>query len=54
MSRPLWEAGEIGSAECMRRQLELVDASLPELDALLNEATIDPIFSEFVEFCAAN
>jgi 2,3-diketo-5-methylthio-1-phosphopentane phosphatase len=50
----LWEAGEIGSATCMRRQMELVDASLPELDALLDEVDIDPSFPEFAEFCATN
>ncbi len=47
----VWEAGEIGSAECMRRQMELVDASLPELDAALDALQIDPDFPAFVAFC---
>ncbi len=47
----LWEAGEIGSAECMRRQIELMDASLPELDAALDELKIDPTFPAFAGFC---
>ena len=47
----LWEAGEIGSAECMRRQVELMDASLPELDEALDELEIDPTFPEFARFC---
>jgi 2,3-diketo-5-methylthio-1-phosphopentane phosphatase len=48
----LWEAGEIGSAACMRRQMELVNASLPELDAALDELEIDPAFPAFHAFCA--
>jgi 2,3-diketo-5-methylthio-1-phosphopentane phosphatase len=48
----LWEAGEIGSAECMRRQMELVDASLSELDEALDEIEIDPTFPAFNSFCA--
>jgi 2-hydroxy-3-keto-5-methylthiopentenyl-1-phosphate phosphatase len=47
-----WEAGEIGSAECMRRQMELVDASLPELDAALDEMEIDEDFAAFHALCA--
>jgi 2-hydroxy-3-keto-5-methylthiopentenyl-1-phosphate phosphatase len=49
----LWEAGEIGSAECMRRQMELVDAGLPELDATLDDREIDPDFRAFVAFAEA-
>jgi 2-hydroxy-3-keto-5-methylthiopentenyl-1-phosphate phosphatase len=48
-----WENGEIGSAECMRRQMELVDASLAELDAALDEREIDEHFAAFVAFAAA-
>lgn len=48
----LWEAGEIGSAECMRRQMELVDASLAELDEALDKVEIDPTFPAFYSFCA--
>jgi len=47
-----WKAGKIGSAECMRRQIELIDASPAELQALLDEVEIDPYFTEFAEFCA--
>ncbi|MGO9545404.1 MAG: MtnX-like HAD-IB family phosphatase [Rhodomicrobium sp.] len=49
----LWEAGEIGSAECMRRQIEIMDASLPELDEALDELEIDPTFPAFTQFCKA-
>jgi 2-hydroxy-3-keto-5-methylthiopentenyl-1-phosphate phosphatase len=48
-----WEAGEMGSAECMRRQIELLDASLPELDQALDALEIDPSFTAFNEFCKA-
>lgn len=47
----MWVAGEIGSAECMRRQVELLDASLPELDAALDALQIDPTFPAFQAFC---
>jgi 2,3-diketo-5-methylthio-1-phosphopentane phosphatase len=47
----LWEAGEIGSAECMRRQIELMDASAEELGEALDELEIDPTFPAFVRFC---
>jgi 2-hydroxy-3-keto-5-methylthiopentenyl-1-phosphate phosphatase len=50
----LWEAGEIGSAECMRRQMELIDASLPELDDALDALEIDPAFPAFNQFCIAH
>lgn len=50
----LWEQGKIGSAECMRRQVELIDASLPEIEAFLDTLPVDPYFSEFVEFCEAS
>jgi 2,3-diketo-5-methylthio-1-phosphopentane phosphatase len=49
----LWEAGEIGSADCMRRQIELMDASADELDEALDELEIDPTFPAFVRFCDA-
>jgi 2,3-diketo-5-methylthio-1-phosphopentane phosphatase len=50
----LWEAGEIGPAECMRRQIELLDASLPELNEALDELSIDPSFPAFTQFCASS
>jgi 2-hydroxy-3-keto-5-methylthiopentenyl-1-phosphate phosphatase len=48
----LCETGEIGPAECMRRQVELMDASLDELDRALEQVEIDPAFPAFAEFCA--
>lgn len=49
----LWEGGEIGAAESMRSQIELMDASMPELDEALDAIEIDPTFPGFVEYCDA-
>jgi len=48
-----WEAGEIGSADCMRRQIELMDVSADELDDALDGLEIDPTFPAFSRFCDA-
>jgi 2-hydroxy-3-keto-5-methylthiopentenyl-1-phosphate phosphatase len=46
-----WISGTIGSAECMRQQVELVRASKQELDLFLSQIEIDPSFIDFVWFC---
>lgn len=46
-----WLSGLIGSAECMQRQIALIDASKQELDAALDSLEIDPAFPAFVRFC---
>ncbi len=46
-----WQQGLIGSAECMRQQISLIDASGQELDAALDGLEIDPAFPAFVRFC---
>jgi len=43
-----WKRGEIGSRECMARQVALIDASREELDAHLDEMRIDRDFAAFV------
>lgn len=48
-----WEAGEIGSRQCMSRQIALLDASQSELDDCLREVAIDPHFKRFCETAAA-
>lgn len=44
-----WEAGEIGSRECMKGQVALLNMSATELDAHLDALPIDPHFAAFVE-----
>lgn len=44
-----WKRGEIGSAECMARQIEFIDASPAELDAALDQVEIDPGFPAFLQ-----
>lgn len=46
-----WKRGDIGSAECMRRQIALIHATKPELDAQLDSQSIDPTFPAFVRYC---
>jgi 2,3-diketo-5-methylthio-1-phosphopentane phosphatase len=43
-----WRNGQIGSLECMRGQVELLDMGLDELHACLDLVVIDPAFPEFV------
>ncbi|GGE04481.1 2,3-diketo-5-methylthio-1-phosphopentane phosphatase [Aureimonas endophytica] len=44
----LWKAGAIGSRECMARQVGLIEASRPALDAALDAVEIDPGFPAFL------
>src|SRR5689334_4154734 len=46
-----WEAGTIGAAECMRRQVELLRAPDRMLNAVLDGVEIDPGFGAFVAWC---
>jgi 2,3-diketo-5-methylthio-1-phosphopentane phosphatase len=48
-----WEAGHIGSAECMQRQIALIEADRETLDRTLDEVELDPTFPDFVKFCRA-
>ena len=45
-----WALGVIGSRECLRRQMALVDASTQELNALVDSVPIDPDFARFSEY----
>ncbi len=47
-----WQAGRIGSRECLRRQMELVSATPDELDALLASIKVDEGFAALLETCA--
>lgn len=48
-----WVAGEIGSRECLREQMSLVQATSEELARLVDSIPIDPFFRQFVEACVA-
>ncbi|HEV2494354.1 MAG TPA: MtnX-like HAD-IB family phosphatase [Terriglobia bacterium] len=48
-----WTRGEIGSRECLARQMALVHASRPELDALIDAIPVDPGFAAFYRFTEA-
>ncbi|MDR6214186.1 MtnX-like HAD-IB family phosphatase [Paracidovorax wautersii] len=43
-----WERGEIGSRECMKGQVALLDMDRAELDAHLATIEVDPHFAAFV------
>ncbi|SCB22707.1 MtnX-like HAD-IB family phosphatase [Rhizobium hainanense] len=47
----LWKQGLIGSGECMRRQIALIQANRGELDLFLDTLSIDPGFESFLSFC---
>ncbi|NDF12583.1 MAG: phosphoserine phosphatase [Proteobacteria bacterium] len=46
-----WVAGQISSAECMRRQVELLRVDKATLDKWIKSVEIDARFVEFVRFC---
>ncbi|MBV8764046.1 MAG: MtnX-like HAD-IB family phosphatase [Hyphomicrobiales bacterium] len=48
-----WEAGLIGSRECLARQVELVRASQSDIDRFIAGVHIDPGFLPFIEVCSA-
>jgi 2-hydroxy-3-keto-5-methylthiopentenyl-1-phosphate phosphatase len=49
-----WQAGRIGSRECMTRQVALLKATPAELSAALSQLQIDPGFASFVSQCERN
>ncbi|HEV2348607.1 MAG TPA: MtnX-like HAD-IB family phosphatase [Terriglobia bacterium] len=42
-----WSRGQIGSRECLERQMALVDVSAKELNALVDSVPLDPHFAAF-------
>ncbi|WP_392564480.1 MtnX-like HAD-IB family phosphatase [Orbus wheelerorum] len=44
-----WEAGLIGSQECMSKQIALMDATKEQLDEVLAQVEIDASFNDFVK-----
>ena len=49
-----WKLGLIGSAECMQRQIALINANQDALDAVLDHIDIDTSFPDFINFCHAS
>jgi 2-hydroxy-3-keto-5-methylthiopentenyl-1-phosphate phosphatase len=43
-----WASGEIGSRECLSRQVELIRATPEQLNALVSRVTVDPHFVAFL------
>ena len=46
-----WQKGLIGSAECMREQVKLINATQQELNQTLDEVEIDEGFMDFITLC---
>jgi 2,3-diketo-5-methylthio-1-phosphopentane phosphatase len=46
-----WLSGQLGSRECMARQVGLIEATRWELDHYLDQVEIDPSFASFVDDC---
>lgn len=44
-----WLSGQIGSQECMSKQIALLDVSKSELDECLSDIEIDPTFKQFIK-----
>lgn len=45
-----WVRGLIGSRECLERQMALVEASVKQLNSLIDSISIDPHFPKFYRF----
>jgi 2-hydroxy-3-keto-5-methylthiopentenyl-1-phosphate phosphatase len=46
-----WLAGQIGSRECLARQVDLIRARPDQIDAIAREIPLDPHFLEFAASC---
>ena len=46
-----WQAGAIGSRECLREQMSLVRASRQQIDSLLDDIEMDAGFVPLLEMC---
>lgn len=47
-----WEAGKIGSNECMKGQISLLDMTPIQFEKHLETIKIDPYFAEFIRNCS--
>src|SRR5947209_20334058 len=48
-----WQAGRIGSRECLRAQMALLRATREEVNALLDSIKVDQGFATLLETCAS-
>ncbi|MBI4970410.1 MAG: MtnX-like HAD-IB family phosphatase [Candidatus Omnitrophica bacterium] len=48
-----WLSGEIGSKECLRRQMALITVEASALEQVLNSVEIDSTFASFLQYCFA-
>ena len=48
-----WEAGEIGSRDCMTRQIALLDMTVAQFYDHLSSVTLDPGFKAFLDVASA-
>jgi 2-hydroxy-3-keto-5-methylthiopentenyl-1-phosphate phosphatase len=48
-----WRSGQIGSRECLRKQMGLVRATADELNELLDSVDVDDGFATLLETCAS-
>ncbi|MBI4398421.1 MAG: MtnX-like HAD-IB family phosphatase [Candidatus Omnitrophica bacterium] len=46
-----WVSGAIGSLDCLRAQMALVQARTSDIETLLDSIEIDPTFESFLTFC---
>jgi 2,3-diketo-5-methylthio-1-phosphopentane phosphatase len=49
-----WQAGHIGSRECMERQVDLLRMTPEQFENFVGSVEIDPAFPAFVDLCRAN
>lgn len=48
-----WQAGRMGSRQCLGAQVELLRATPDDIDRAVGERSIDPAFPAFVGLCAS-
>ena len=48
-----WIRGEIGSRECLERQIPLIHGGWKAVESVLDEVLIDPAFADFAAACVA-
>jgi 2-hydroxy-3-keto-5-methylthiopentenyl-1-phosphate phosphatase len=49
-----WVKGEIGSRECMRQQVPLIQGGWNAIEEVLQDVKIDPTFPKFAAWCRRN